>query len=182
MKKAYLFLLVAIGAGLTACLPKEHLVSCTSMEGTYVCFNGEGRDAVYARWNFDSVETFNAFNLQGSYPPVPGTTGPWTTVNVTFVSSTGNYALETGLYTYEPWLENEGERQFTFLVRRFEGDAKNPTIKNFIYKPGGNAGLSITNIDGSGKISGLFSAQVVNEDDANETSEVRFFFTDVEPQ
>src|ERR1700754_3734527 len=113
MKKTYLLGLFALSLIIFSCAPKEHLVDCNSNTGTYVCFNGEGRDATYARWNFDTVETFNTFNIQGSYPPIPGTNGAWMTVHITMVTSTGSMAMETGLYTYKEWLENEGERQFT---------------------------------------------------------------------
>src|SRR5688572_801623 len=95
------FLAIAIlGLVITSCEPKEHLVDCISTTGSYICFDGEGRDATYARWNFDTVETYNTFNIQGSYPAIPGTTGPWTTVNLTLVTSTGSMAMETGTYTY----------------------------------------------------------------------------------
>src|ERR1700741_4943120 len=95
MTRSYLTIAI-LGLMIASCAPKEHLVDCNSTSGSYVCFNGEGRDATYARWNFDTVLTFNAFDIQGSYPAVPGTTGPWTTVNITMVNSTGSMAMETG--------------------------------------------------------------------------------------
>lgn len=182
MKKSHIFILFLIGLSIASCAPKEHLVDCTSTQGSYICFDGEGRDATYARWNFDTVETYNAFNIQGSYPAVPGTTGPWTTVNITLVTSTGNFAMETGLYNYYNFLTNSGDRRYTFWLKRYEGDPKDPIVKNFEFDPGGSTALTITNVDGSGKLSGLFGADVRNVADPQETAFVRFFFTDIELQ
>jgi hypothetical protein len=168
-----------LGLMIASCAPKEHLVDCNSTTGSFVCFNNEGRDATYARWNFDTVETFNAFDIQGSYPAVPGTTGPWTTVNLTLVNSTGSMAMETGTYVYHDFLTNSGERRFTFWLKRYEDDAKNPTVKNFVLNPHGVAILNITNIDGTGKLSGQFDANVWNMSDTNETALVKYRFQDI---
>ena len=179
MKSPYLFILSFIGLFLFSCAPKEHLVDCNSNSGSYVCFNNEGRDATYARWNFDTVETYNAFNIQGSYPAVPGTHGPWTTVNISLVTSTGSMAMETGLYNYHDYLTNVGEKRFTFWVKRYDGDAKNPDVKNFVHSGGGAAILNITNVDGSGKLSGVFEANAWNIDDTTETAIVKYQFENI---
>ncbi len=175
MKRSYL-VIAGIIVLLAACAPKEKLVDCNSTTGSYVCFNGEGREATYARWNFDSVLTFNAFNIQGSYPAVPGTTGPWTTINLTLVNTTGSMAMETGLYNYEDILENTGSREFNFLIKRYEEDAKDPIIKNFVKNPHEPAYLDISNVDGSGKLSGVFTAGVWNVADTTDDGIVKFRF------
>ncbi len=164
---------------LASCEPVEHVADCNATTGSFVCFNNMGRDATYARWNFDTVQTFNAFDIQGSYPAVPGTTGPWTTVNVTLVNSMGNMAMETGNYTYKDFLVNDGTRSFTFWVKRYEGEAKDPVVKNFVFNPHGAAILDITNIDGTGKLSGLFEATTWNMSDTTELGLVKFRFTDI---
>lgn len=181
MKRIYL-LLAMITTILAACAPKEKLVDCNNPSGSYVCFNGEGREATYARWNFDTVLTFNAFNIQGSYPAVPGTTGPWTTINLTLVTSTGSMAMETGLYNYKSFLTNAGSRDFTFTMKRYEDDAQDPTVKNFEINPYGVAALNITNVDGSGKLSGVFTANVWNMNDTAETGIVKYQFENIELQ
>ncbi len=183
MKKPYIiFALVVVGLVIASCGPKEKMVDCTDTSGTYICFNNEGREATYARWNFDTVETFNAFNIQGSYPAVPGTTGPWTTINIALVTSTGNYSMETGTYTYDKFITDSGVRMFTFWLKRYEGDAKDPEVKNFERDPTLPALLNITNVGGTGTLSGIFSAGVRNMADTNETGTVKYLFTDIELQ
>jgi len=181
MKRIFLVIAV-ITSLLVACVPKEKSVNCADPSGSYVCFNGEGRVATYARWNFDTVLTFNAFNIQGSYPAVPGTTGPWTTINITLVTSTGSMALETGLYNYRSFLVNEGTRNFTFSLKRYEDDPKDPTVKNFEADPDGVASLSITNVDMSGKLTGLFLADVRNITNHDEKGVVKYQFENIELQ
>lgn len=168
---------------LSSCI-KEKTVNCYETTGTFICFDGEGREATYARWNFDTVSTFNAFNIQGGYPAVPGTTGPWTIVNLTFVNSAGNMLMELGNYNYNAFLNNTGSREFTFWLKRYSGEAQTPIVKNFEMNPynGGTANLSITNVDGSGNLTGLFEANVRNVNDTTETGVVKFLFTDIEPQ
>src|SRR5687767_182523 len=107
---------------LAGCVPDNKLVDCNSNSGTYICYNSEGREANYARWNFDTVDTYNVFNVQGSYLPIPGTTGPWITINISFINSMGNMAVETGSYDYYDFLTNSGDRRFTFIVKRYLGD------------------------------------------------------------
>jgi len=182
MKKPVLFALFVLSIVIVGCEPKEHVVNCSDNTGTFICYDNEGRDGLYARWNFDTVQTFNAFNIQGSYPAVPGTQGPWTTINISLVTSTGNFAMETGAYAYKEWLSNEGERQFTFYVRRFSGDAKDPETKTYKKKIPGATLLNITGVDGSGKLSGLFTSELRNIADANDSSLVKFYFTDIELQ
>jgi hypothetical protein len=175
--------IIVVLAGITLLLSsciKEKLVDCSSPEGSYVCFGGEGREATYARWNFDTVQTFNAFNIQGSYPAVPGTTGPWTTVNLTLVNTNGDMIMETGNYQYFDFILNAGSRKFTFWVKRYEGEAQTPTVKNFEFDPYGNDILLVINtIDGTGKLSGLFEADVRNVLDTTETAFVKFRFTEI---
>jgi hypothetical protein len=182
MNRISLFAIAILGLVIASCAPKEHLVDCNSTTGSYICFNGEGRDATYARWNFDTVQTFNAFDIQGSYPAIPGTTGPWTTVNLTLVNSTGSMAMETGLYDYYDFLTNSGQRKFTFWMKRYEDDAQDPTVKNFVINPYGVASLQITNIDGSGKLSGQFDANVWNIADTTETAFVKYRFENIDLQ
>lgn len=164
-----------------SCL-KEHQVNCNKPDGTYICFNNEGRDAIYAKWNFDTVQTFNTINIQGSYPAVPGTTGPWTTLNLSLVTTTGNYSMEIGSYTYYDFLTNVGIRKFTFWVKRYEGDAKDPIVKNFEKDPAGTAVLNITGMDSNFKLSGIFEANIVNVNDSTETGLVKYLFNGVELQ
>lgn len=182
MKKSAYLVIAILGLVIASCAPKEELVDCSSTTGSYICFNGEGRTATYARWNFDTVQTFNAFDIQGSYPAVPGTTGPWTTVNLTLVNSTGSMAMETGIYIYYDFLTNAGDRRFTFWMKRYEDDAQDPTVKNFVINPYGTAILNITNIDGSGKLSGQFDANVWNMADTQETAVVKYRFENIELQ
>lgn len=180
IKKSSIFFTAIICMLIVSCIPpKEHMADCNSTDGTYICFNNEGRDATYARWNLDTVETFNVFDIQGSYPAVPGTTGPWTTVNITLVNSLGNMGMETGLYSYYEFLTNSGERRFTFWLKRYEGDAKDPLVKNFVKDPHGTAFLSITNVDMTGKLTGLFEADVWNMADTTETAEVKYLFNGI---
>jgi hypothetical protein len=182
MKMKKFSIILGILLLLASCAPKEKVVDCDSTTGSYVCFDNEGREATYARWNFDSVETFNVFNIQGSYPPVPGTTGPWTTVNITLVNSTGSMGMETGTYTYYDFLTNSGERRFTFWVKRYVGDDQDPFVKNFVANPYGFALLNITNVDGSGKLSGVFEANVWNLADTTETGVVKYRFENIDLQ
>lgn len=181
IKKSYLCI-GAIIVLLASCIPKEHLADCNSTTGSYICFNADGRDATYARWNLDTVETFNAFNIQGSYPAIPGTTGIWTTINITMVNSTGTMGMELGSYTYYPYLTNSGLRKFNFWVKRYDGDAKDPEIKNFVFNPYGVATLNITNMDMTGKLTGLFEANVWNLADTTEIAVVKYRFTDIPVQ
>jgi hypothetical protein len=178
-KKPFLLLIFAAGLILAGCAPKEHMVDCNSTSGSYICFNNEGRDGLYTRWNFDTVETYNAFNIQGSYPAVPGTQPSWTTINISLVTSSGNFVMETGAYDYKEWLSNEGERQFTFYVRHFTGDAADPDTKTYRKKNPGTTILNITNIDGTGKLSGVFASDVRNVSDPNDSAQVKYYFTDV---
>lgn len=159
--------------------PHQHLADCGSGTGTYVCFDGSGASPTYARWNFDTVQTYNAFDIQGSYLPIPGTVGPWTTVNITMVNSTGSMAMETGTYTYKDFLVNDGQKQFTFWVKRYEGDHQDPDVKNFVANPYGICLLTIDNVDGSGNLSGLFEGTVWNMADTTETGVVKYRFTDI---
>lgn len=181
-KRPLFFTAVTLGLVLFACGPKEHLVDCNADTGSFICFNGEGRDGIYARWNFDTVETYNTFNIQGSYTPTPGTKGPWTTINISMVNSMGNMAMENGPYVYQDWLANEGEKQFTFYVRAYLGDALDPEIKNYRKKNPGSAILNITGMDGSGNLSGVFNAELRNIDDFNDSAQVKFYFTDIPVQ
>lgn len=181
MNRPYLYVAL-LGLLIASCAPKEHLVDCNSTTGSYVCFNNEGRDATYGRWNFDTVLTFNAFDIQGSYPAIPGTTGPWTTVNITLVTSTGSMAMETGMYDYYDFLTNSGQRKFNFWVKRYEDDPKDPTVKNFVKDPSGVALLNITNVDMSGKLSGVFEANVRNMADTTETGIVKYRFENIDLQ
>lgn len=182
MKKYSLLFVLGFMLVLSSCV-KEKMVDCNDTTGTFICFDYEGREATYARWNFDTVSTFNAFNIQGGYPAVPGTTGPWTIVNITFVNSAGNMMLETGTYTYNKFLNNTGSREFTFWVKRYSGEAQTPDLTNFEMDPyNGTAVLNITSVDGTGKLTGLFEANVRNVNDTTQEGIVKFRFTDIELQ
>ncbi len=179
MKRYKILVLAGLAIALSSCV-KEKLVDCSDNTGTYVCFDGEGREATYARWNFDTVQTFNAFNIQGSYPAVPGTTGPWTTINLTLVNTAGNMAMEMGTYSYFDFILNAGERKFTFWVKRYEGEAQTPTLKNFVHDPyGAGSNLVITSMDGTGKLTGYFEASVRNVNDTTERAFVKYLFTEI---
>lgn len=179
MKKTYFLGLFALSVVIFSCAPKEHKVDCNQNSGNYICFDNEGRDGIYARWNFDTVQTYNAFNIQGSYAAVPGTQGDWTTINITMVTSAGNLVMETGLYNYVDWLSNEGQKEFTFYVRHFSGDAKDPDIKTFKRKVPGLTVLNITGMNGSGELTGMFTSELRNVNDPNDSSAVKFYFTDI---
>ena len=181
IKKSYL-VVGAMVILIASCRPKEHIADCNSTTGSYICFNTDGRDATYARWNLDTVETFNVFNIQGSFPAIPGTVGIWTTVNLTLVNSTGTMGMELGSYDYYDYLTNSGQRKFNFWVKRYDGDAKDPDIKNFVFNPHGVASVNITIMDMTGKLTGLFLANVWNMADTTETGVVKFLFTDIPVQ
>lgn len=177
MKK--ILFLFSISIILFSC-KKDVQIDCSDPNSTYICFDNDGRKTDYNSWFLDTVATFNVFNVSGSKTPTPGTTGPWTTVTIYFINDLGNMALQTGEYTYRPFLENVGERNFNFTVRHFTGDDQNPTITNWEKSATGNASFSIESIDGL-KLTGLFYAEIQNIANTNEKATVRYRFVDIEP-